>query len=159
MQLYKLVNQYKQISNMAEEIDEQTLIDTLESIEEGINDKAENIAKLIRTWELETFMIKEEEKRLATKRKTIENKTKNLKEYLQKQLELYGVDKINSPTFNISLRLSPPKVNILDESQIPLQFYTIPTPTISKTAIANTIKAGMTVPGAELIQEKGLQIK
>ena len=159
MQLYKLVNQYKQISNMAEEIDKQTLIDTLESIEEGINDKAENIAKLIRTWELETFMIKEEEKRLATKRKTIESKTNNLKEYLQKQLELYGVDKINSPTFNISLRLNPHKVNITDESLIPLQFYTTPAPVISKAEISSILKAGGKVPGAELIREKGLQIK
>lgn len=159
MKLYEMVNQYRELMNMAEDIDNETLLDTLESIGDAIEVKADNTAKMIRTFELEAEMIKAEENRLAERRKAITKKATTLANYLQTQLEMLDVDKIKSPTFTITLRQNPPKVSITDESQIPLQFYTIPQPVISKSAIANTIKAGIEVPGATLIREKGLQIK
>ena len=44
MELYRLAQQYNELLQMAEEIDAVTLKDTLDAIQEEIDDKAKNIA-------------------------------------------------------------------------------------------------------------------
>lgn len=159
MRLYELVNTYKQIQDMADELDQQTLLDTLDSIREPIEDKAENTAKLIRSWELDVNTLKEEEKRLAERRKALENRITSLKMYLQIQMEVAGLEKVQRPNFTISIRNNPPSVSVLDESIIPSDFM-IPQPAkVSKKDIAVALKNGDFVPGVELVQSKGLMIK
>ena len=51
--LYELTDQYQQLLELESEIDEQTFIDTLQSIDEAIEDKAENLAKVIKEMEAE----------------------------------------------------------------------------------------------------------
>lgn len=65
--------------------------DTLQAIEESIQDKAQNIALLIRNLEADTEAIKLEEKRLADRRRAVENNCKSLKDYLYQQMILLGV--------------------------------------------------------------------
>jgi len=159
MKLYELVHSYKRVQEMADDLDQQTLLDTLDAIEDSIEDKAENTAKLIRSWEAEANAIKEEEKRLAERRKAVENRISSLKLYLQIQLEVAGIDKVKRPTLTVSIRNNPPSVNISDETLIP-STYMIPQPDkISKTEIAKVLKSGEFVPGAELVQTRGLMIK
>jgi len=157
--LYELNNDYKLVLEMADDLDQQTLLDTLDSIKESFEDKAENTAKLIRSWEAEVNIIKEEEKRLAERRKAAENRIQSLKMYLQIQMEIAGVESIKRPLISVSIRNNPPKVRIIDELSIPTDYLVFARPTISKTEIAKALKNGEEVPGAELIREKGLSIK
>lgn len=159
LKLYQLVNDYKRVQDLADDLDQQTLLDTLDAIQESIEDKAENTAKLIRSWEAEANAIKEEEKRLVDRRKVVENRISSLKLYLQIQMEIAGIDKVKRPTLTVSIRSNPPSVNVLDESVIPPN-YMIPQPSkISKADIAKALKSGEFVPGVELVQTKGLSIK
>ena len=157
--LYELNNDYKLVLEMADDLDQQTLLDTLDSIMESIEDKAENTAKLIRSWEAEANIIKEEEKRLAERRKAIENRTQSLKMYLQIQMEVAGIDSIKRPLISVSIRNNPPKVRIIDESTIPAEYMVTPKPTVSKSEIAKALKNGEFIPGADLVREKGIIIK
>jgi hypothetical protein len=59
---------------MADVLDEQTFQDTLQAIEEVLEDKVENIGKFVRCLDADIEAIKTEEKRLADKRKALENK-------------------------------------------------------------------------------------
>ena len=159
MHLYQLVNDYKRVQELADELDQATLLDTLDAIQESIEDKAENTAKLIRSWEAEANAIREEEKRLAERRKAVENRIQSLKLYLQIQMEVAGIDKVKRPTLTVSIRNNPPSVNVLDESAIPSN-YMIPQPSkISKKDIAAALKSGEFVPGVELVQTRGLSIR
>lgn len=157
--LYQLNNDYSRVLEMADELDQQTLLDTLDAIQESIEDKAESTAKLIRSWEAEATAIKDEEKRLADRRKATENRIQSLKMYLQIQMEMAGIETVKRPLISVSIRNNPPKVNILDESVIPSNYMITPKPTVSKKDIATALKNGEFVPGAELVREKGLQIK
>lgn len=159
MKLYQLVSDYKRVQEMADEVDQGTLIDTLDAIHESIEDKTENTAKLIRSWEAEANVIKDEEKRLADRRKVIENRITSLKLYLQTHMEVAGIDKVKRPTLTVSIRNNPPSVSVIDQSIIPVDYIIQQEPKISKTEIAKALKNGEFVPGCELVQTKGLMIK
>ena len=159
MKLYELSQSYVRLQEMAEELDPQTFLDTLDSIKEGFDDKAENTAKLIRSIEGDIEVLKAEEKRLAERRKTYEGKVNTLKEYLQIQMEVAGIEKVKRPLVTISIRNNPPSVRVLDESLIPSEYMIPQLPKISKKDIKEALKNGEFVPGAELQSTKGLVIK
>jgi predicted nuclease with TOPRIM domain len=158
MELYRLTQNYVSLMEMAEEMDTDTLKDTLESIEEEIHDKAENIAKLVKNLNADVDALKTEEKRLADRRKSLENKVIHLKEYLQNQLEVAGLDKVKRPTLTVSIQNNPPSVKVIDEKL--LSDFMIPQdPKLDKKAILTALKEGQEVNGAELFQSRGVRIR
>lgn len=166
MKLYELAEAYRNLQELLEDdnTDITAIQDTLEAIEEEINAKCENIAKLIRTLEAQEKLLKEEEERLARRRKTLESKREWLKKYTMQQLEAAGIDKIRGALFTITLQMNPPAVEIVDEEIFMRACegtkYLIPQPPkINKKAILEDIKAGFEVPGVVLRQEKGLRIR
>lgn len=159
MKLYELTQSYNQVLDMAEELDQQTLLDTLESIQDSIEDKVENTAKLAKTFEAYAKAIKEEEDRLSTRRKASENKVTSIKKYLQEQLELAGIKNIKRPTITVAIRNNPASVKVLDETLIPTEYLVPQPPKVDKKAILAALKNGQTIPGVELTQGKGLQIR
>lgn len=159
MKLYDLTSDYAQLLDMAEQLDQDTFKDTLESIQESIEDKVENTAKLIKSIEADVTAIKAEEKRLKERRQALETKVDSIKGYLKEQLEKTGIDKVKRPTITVSIQNNPPKAEIVDEKTIPLT-YKIPQPAkLNKKAILEAMKNGEKVPGAVLVQERGLRIK
>jgi predicted nucleic acid-binding Zn-ribbon protein len=85
LKLYELSQNYvTQLLELADSLDQETFQDTLSSLEEAIEDKAENVAKLIKCLDSDCKAIKEEEQRLADRRKALENKISSIKEYLTK---------------------------------------------------------------------------
>ena len=74
MNLYELSLAFQEVQNM--DLDPEVMKDTLDSIEDAIENKAENIAKLIRNLESDVSAYKEEEDRLKTKHQATENKVK-----------------------------------------------------------------------------------
>lgn len=159
MKLYELTTAYNNVLEMAEELDQETLLDTLESIQENIEDKAENTAKIIRSLQADAKAIKAEEARLTDRRKAIESKVSSIETYLQEQLEMVGIDKIKRPTLTVSLQKNPASVSIVDESLIPDDFLIPQPPKVSKKDILVALKEGKVVEGVELVQSKGLRIR
>jgi predicted nuclease with TOPRIM domain len=159
MKLYELTDNYMQLVELADQLDEETFRNTLESIQDSIEDKIENTAKVIKSIEADVQAIKEEEKRLKERRQALEKKIDNIKDYLKEQLEKAGIDKVKRATFTVSIQNNPPKAEILDEKSLPLEFM-IPQPAkVDKRAILEKLKSGEHVPGAALVQERGLRIK
>jgi transcriptional regulator of heat shock response len=159
MKLYELTQNYNQLLEMAEDMEMDALRDTLESIQDAIEDKAENLAKLIKCLDADAKAIKEEEQRLAERRRAIENKVSSCKEYLQNQLEVAGLQKVKRPTITVAIQNNPPSVEIADESMIPTD-YMIPQPSkIDKKAILTALKEGSTIDGCALKQTRGVRIR
>ena len=159
MKLYELNQQYKQLQEMADDLDPMTLKDTLESIKESIEDKAENTAKLIRSWEAEANAIKEEEKRLANRRKSLENRVSNTKAYLFEQMKNAGLEKVKRPTLTVSIANNPPSVEVIDPDKIPSLFMIEQKPVIDKKAILVALKNGAEIEGCTITQGEGLRIR
>lgn len=159
MKLYELTDDYLKLMEMAEELDEETFQDTLESIEDAIEEKVEKTAFLIRNLEADVKAIKEEEKRLADRRKALEKKIENIKDYLREQLELAGIDKVKRPTITVSIQNNPPSVRVVNEELIPSHFMIPQPPKLDKKGILEKLKHGENVPGVELQQTRGLRIR
>lgn len=157
MNLYELSVAFQEVQNM--DLDPEVMQDTLDSIEDAIENKAENIAKLVRNLESDVSAYKEEEDRLKTKRQATENKVKWLKTYLEDNMKLTGKTKFKSGMFNFSIQKNPASVNILDERIIPEEFLIPQLPKIDKTSLKEILKRGIEVPGAELKQTEGLRIR
>ncbi len=159
MKLYEMSQSYTQLLEIADSIDEDVFRDTLSAIEEAIEDKVESVGKFIRCLEADAKAIKEEEQRLADRRKAIENKISNTKEYLQNQMEVAGIDKVKRATLTVSIQNNPPSVEIADESLIPSD-YMIPQPSkIDKKSILSALKDGEEIPGCEIKQTRSVRIK
>ena len=157
MNLYELSVAFQEVQNM--ELDPEVMKDTLDSINDAIENKAENIAKLVRNLESDVSAYKEEEDRLKTKRQAAENKVKWLKTYLEDNMKLTGKTKFKSGMFNFSIQKNPASVNITDEKIIPEDFLIPQPPKVDKTSLKEILKRGIEVPGAELKQTEGLRIR
>jgi hypothetical protein len=161
MKLYELTDNYRRILDILDEGQDEALQDTLDSIKDAIEQKAEGIAKIIRTMDAEAEAIKAEEQRLAQRRKAIENRRNGLKEYLETQLASSGIDKVKTATFTVALQNNPPSVNVLDDKAIPTTFKVhIPEQwNVDKKLILQALKDGQEIPGVELFQGRSLRIR
>lgn len=157
MNLYELSQNYLAVQEM--DLDEDILRDTLDSIEETFEDKAENIAKLYRTVEAEEKAFEAEEKRFYAMKKTAANKKQFLKQYLEDNMRLIGKTKFKAGVFNFSIQNNPPSVDIYDETLIPEQYLIEQPAKIDKAGIKELLKQGEEVPGAKLKQTEGLRIR
>ncbi|MDP4087429.1 MAG: siphovirus Gp157 family protein [Bacillota bacterium] len=159
MKLYEISQNYLQLLDMADQMDQEVFLDTLASIEEAIDDKIEHTAKFIRSLEADVEILKAEEKRLADKRKVLENKISGVKEYLQHEMEFAGIDKVKRPTLTVSIQLNPPSVCVMDESLIPSDYMIPVAPKIDKKAILKALKEGEEIFGCEIQQTRSVRIK
>src|SRR5699024_3699264 len=125
---------------------------------DGIENKAENIAKLIRHIDSDIDALRTEEKRLAQRRRALENKKKSIKDYLEMQLKVTEIDKVKTQLFTVSIQNNPPSVRIIDEDEIPEDYLSY-TKSISRRDILQSLKDGEEVPGAELKQTRSLRIR
>ena len=93
--LYELTSNYETVLNMLydEEIDEQMLFDTLESIEGEIEEKADGYAKIIKELEAKQKARKEEAKRLTDGAKVFENRVKAWKTKFATNLFSFNIAK------------------------------------------------------------------
>ena len=80
--IYELTNDFLELLNMLEdeEVDEEVIMDTLESIEYEIEDKADGYAKIIKALEADVDGIQKENNRLTSRKKTYENRIKWLQQ-------------------------------------------------------------------------------
>lgn len=89
--IYELTGEYLELMDMLEdeEVDEQTIIDTLEALDGEIENKADNYAKIIRSLESDIDGISKENDRLTARKKTYENRIKNLIQQLREKLKAF----------------------------------------------------------------------
>lgn len=161
MKLYELTNNYQKVYDMADEdVDMVTWFETLESITDAVEVKVDGIAKLLKAFGANATAIKEEEVRLYNRRKAIENKQDNLKQYLQQQMELIGQDKIKTVTFTASIQNNPPSVNVTDQSLLSAEYIvTKIEQSIDRKKLLEDLKKGKEIPGAEIKTGRSLRIR
>tara|TARA_R110000868_G_C10972986_1_gene771111 strand:+ start:10018 stop:10509 length:492 start_codon:yes stop_codon:yes gene_type:complete len=135
------------------------LLEKLEINEKDLKDKAINYAYVIKNIEYENEIIDIENNRLKELKARNNIKITNLKKTVKKSMEIYNIDKIDSPILKLSLRKSE-SVNITDESKIPHNLIKTTISTLpDKNAIKAALKSGSTINGAEIVTNINLQIK
>lgn len=167
MKLYEIANDYLALVEAIEneEIPEEAIADTLEAITAEFEDKADNIACLMKSLNAEALAIREEEKKLAKRRQQKERVAERLKEYLSDTLQRAGIASVETTRNKITFRKSEP-LDINDEvffkwatdnGRFDLLSYSAPT--ANKTEIKKAIKNGTVIEGAEIRTVQNIQIK
>ena len=155
LQLYRLTEHYLQaldfLTDPDNDVDQQTAIDTIESLGGEIDDKLLNVAKALANYEAEAEAIKAVEKRQQERRKAIENKAAWLRDYLKRNMEATGHNKVSDSEISVSLAKTPASVQIDDEESIPREFWkTKVEMSVDKKSLADAIKNGLDLPGVRL---------
>ena len=166
MKLYQLAGQYKQLAEQLSnlDLDSQTVADTIEAsgIVDSLQDKAQGVLLVAKSAEIYIPAIDAEIERLQALKAKHQKVAQGLRDYLKLNMEQAGIDKIECPLFQITIRKNPPSVDVFDDKQIP-EYWVTPEPkppvaAISKTLLSKAIKAGAEVPGARLVQGTKLVI-
>ena len=158
--LFDLSTDYQQLYDLiAEQKDEQILKDTLASINDAIEDKADGYVAVIKTLEGDNKAIDEEIKRLRQRKTSNQNGVKRLKESLQEVMEQTGKEKFKTALNSYSIANNPPSLDITDESLIPKQYYIEQQPKLDKKELLKGVKDGLEIKGVELKQSRSLRVR
>lgn len=133
-------------------------LDQLDALMMEREEKLEGLALYVKNADAAAKAIREEEKALAERRRSLENKAERAKGFLAEQL---AGEKFSTPKVAVSYRKS-------EQVEVSMAFFTeesnerflrFKDPEADKTAIKNALKAGETVPGAELVSKTNMILK
>lgn len=165
MTIFELTSEYLQLLDMLEDpdMDEQTILDTLEGVGGELEEKADGYARVMRQMDADAAAIKAEEERLHNRRKSLENRSAWLKSRLQNVMELTGKTKFKTELFSFGIQNNPPKVVIDDPSRIYEDYLIEQEPKVDTAAIRNALKdpeeAALWDGIAHLEQSESLRIR
>ncbi len=124
-----------------------------------LQEKAINYAYAIKSMDDDVVSINEEIKRLQAIKTAKTNASDRMKESVKNAMQLYGIEKLTSPTLTLSLRKSESvEVDLVEGLS---NDFKITKTTVSpdKIAIKQAIKQGERITGARLVEKLNLQIK
>lgn len=167
MKLYELTGKYLAIYELIErqagEIGEELEAALLE-LEGAIEEKLEKCGHVIKSLEGEAEIFEaraevylKEGKRFKDKAKALENECNRIKKYVIEQMQALGESRKKTPSFSLSVKETQ-AVNVVDESQLQPDYLDYK-PVVRKSEIAKDLKAGIAVPGAELITNYHLNLR
>lgn len=161
--LYELTDAYKMLLEADEDAGAGSFEEALYQIGGEISAKAESIAKVIRSLEAEVEAINAEVKRLQAKRESRETRVLWLKDYLQRNMESAGLERITGTLFTVALQNSPPSCRVEDAAAVPDRYQVVVPATmrVNSQAIVEHWRetGGEQVPGATVAQGRHIRIR
>lgn len=166
MNIYELNDKYQQILDLLQSADvstndeyRQILEDTLESISDALDTKAEGYVKVIAQMKSDQEMLKAERDRINERIKSLNNNVKRMQEVLYDTLKSSGKEKIKTPLYSIWIQQNPPSIEVLDESEIPESYWIEQLPTLDKRQLLADLKEGKEVKGAQIKRGEGIRFR
>lgn len=162
LSLYELTGKMLELQDMLDsgEYDEETLNDTLESVEAVIEDKADGYAKIIANLTASTEAITIEIKRLNDRMKSYDKAIQRLRDNLKESMIVTGKTKFKTDLFSFSVAANPPKLVIDDQEDIPIDYQIVKKEIlVDKAALKEALKSGKLIMGCHLEQGTSLRIK
>lgn len=161
LSLYEITNAFPALME-SEDITEENKNKIEAELTMLLQQKSQNIIGYTKNIELTINAMKEEEDRISSNRKALENKLAKFKQYVKECMENNGITKIETGLGTLSIAKNPLSVEIENEDEIPEEFkQEIVTTKIDKTAIKNHFKeTGEVVSGVQIVDDKtSLRIK
>ena len=162
--LYELTNDLKEINEALEvevlEQSQECIKGLIDILEKQIQDKGENIIKLVKNKEAIVTSRKEEIKRLQELNKKDEKEIADLKQYTKECIERAGKKRVETVLGNLTVRKAQPVVKVLDATKLPAD-YLVQKTTINadKVKIKEHFKeTGEILDGVEITLETSLTI-
>jgi hypothetical protein len=112
----------------------------------------------VREFEARAVAAQTEADRIIVHARATRSRAAWLRDYLLKNLESLGVERIETATTLLLVRQSPPSVEILDEGQLPDAFRRV-VESIDKALLRTALLDGEVIPGARLARGRHLWIR
>ncbi len=161
--LFEVADEYREVAaKLADSgMDDQTIADTLESMQGEFEAKAIAVASFARNIEAEAAAIDDAIKGMEARAISLKRRSESLRYYLHGSMNATGIKKVSCPYFVIAIKANPERVVIDDEEILPPQFMVTqpaPAPRPDKRAIAAALKIGP-VGGARSEKSTRIEIK
>lgn len=164
MNIFDLSEQYVKFAAVAEdmELPPEAVADTFEALDGEFDDKADNLACIIKELTAAAKDIKEQEDALKARRRAKENAAERIKSLLSMSMQRIGRERIDTARNLITFRKST-GLRIEDEDDFVQRHRDLckveTVVTIPKKEITDRLKAGEEISGATLETRQNLQIK
>jgi len=148
---YQLLRQ--QLITQFPDIDEETIIDTLE----GITDLHEMIAAVIRSALVDEALSTGLRKRLEDMRERLarlEERGTKKRQLALEAMDEVGLSKLQQADFTVSTRPGSPSLVITAESDVPSSYWVPQAPRMDRQALLCELKRGAEIPGVQLNNPK-----
>lgn len=158
--IFDLSTDYKQVYDMISQgEDSEVYLDTLDSLNDSIEDKADGYSAIIKSLNGDNEIIKKEIERLQARKKANENGIRNMKDNLQVAMEMTGKTVFKTATNSFGIQKNPPKATVTDESKLPKKYYVEQEPKLDKKLLLDDLKNQVEIDGASITQDAGLRIR
>lgn len=162
--LYELSFAYRKAEeylNQAEDdLELKYALDLLTELEVALEEKIENTAKVIKSYEAEAEKFKTEAKRLNDKAASYAKKSKLLKDWIHDSFHQNGIERIDGDLFTVALQNNPVSLDIESVDKIPKEYLIEQEPRVDKRALLKDMKEhGVYVEGVNLKQDKHVRIR
>lgn len=162
MNLFELTEQYKAIEAAAynEELTYDEFTAALEALTDDLDSKVDGYCAIITELKADAKALKEEESRLASRRKGLEARADRLRTTLAESMAEQGREKIRTAHRTVWLAETT-ALEITDLSQVPAEYIK---PLTEEQVMRTMIKAeleltGEVLPWARLVTKKGLRVR
>ncbi len=161
MNLYDLTGNFLQVLEMAQDptIDPEAIVDTLESIEGEIENKADGYAKVMVELNADVEKLTAEIIRLTERKRAVQNKVDSMKKSLTQAMQVTGKTKFKTDLFSFNVQKNPPSLVIDDFAKIPDAFLIPQDPKIDSAKIKELLKNGEALDYAHLEQSESVRIR
>ncbi len=159
--LYEITSDYIDLDNKLREQDEinEELMQQLDSVNDSMQNKVINIGALIKNMEAEAQSISSAVELMKTRQQRLNNKAQYLKDYLKYNMEVWQVNEVKSPYFDIKVKTNPPSVLVEKEELVPREYFKENvTYILDKIKLSFALKNNEEIPGASLIRKTRLEI-
>ena len=129
--------------------DEQTLRDTLE----GLSSLPEMLATIVRSYLDDLTLVAALDLRISAMQERsarLQQRAERKRDLVASVMERADIRKIAEADFTASLRAVPPALVIVDEAQIPSEYWKPQPPKLDRQRLGAAIKAGAEINGAHL---------
>ena len=148
------------LDNENNELDEQTINDTKESVSLLLEEKSDQLELILKDLELKEEKCKEISDFYAKKAKKASERKKALKTLILEAMQGLGTKRIETETGAFTIKNNAPSLIIDDKSLIPAKFVTmIQSDKIEKEKIKKAIKNGEEIAGVHLETSQSLLIR
>ena len=158
--LHEIATDYSNALEELTDLQDEAIVDTLEGLKGTLEQKSENIIKYTQNLQGTINAMKDAEKNIAERRKKLEKKCENIKEYVKGVMVGHEINKIETVHFSLTIKKNPPKVVVDDYTLVPSQYFNQKiTETFKRDKAKKDLQNGLGVEGARLEQGTRLDIK
>ena len=164
MKLYELTDAYAGLAALLDECESEEeaaqLWAQMDEIGASIAEKADNYARFLRNKQAEADCLDKEIARLQKRKRSAENQIEQLREHMKFAMGVAGATEIRTTLGKWSMRINPPRVEVIDESEIAPEFFEPQPPKLMKSRLQQHWKDTGEIPdGCDVVQSESVQFR